>query len=147
MSLISTLTRSLKTAPMRAGGAAKREPDRAKHQEKSRVRFEVLYGILSGLLLTLSLPKPDLYFLAWVALVPLLFVILHEPNPRRIAAISYTAGFVFFSGTFYWMTETMIIYGGLSYAAAVGIEIGRASCRKSVDIGGRCIMKQKERTV
>src|SRR4051812_27515570 len=99
MSLVSTLTRRFAppsptekwTVPLPLGeGGAKR-----------RVRVEVLYGILSGLLLTLSLPKPDLYPLAWIALVPLLFVILRDPDPRRIAAISYLAGFVFFTGTFY----------------------------------------------
>jgi apolipoprotein N-acyltransferase len=88
---------------------------------KGRVRAAVLYGIISGLLLTLSLPKPDLYPLAWIALVPLLSVILRESNIRRLALTSYIAGFVFFAGTFYWMTETMIIYGGLSYISAVGI--------------------------
>jgi apolipoprotein N-acyltransferase len=86
-----------------------------------RVRVEVLYAVLSGILLTLSLPKPDLYPLAWIALIPWLFVILSESNPRRVAGVSYIAGFVFFTGTFYWMTETMIIYGGLSYVSGVGI--------------------------
>src|SRR5437016_2367918 len=57
-----------------------------------RVRVEVLYGILSGILLTLSLPKPDLYPLAWVALIPLLCVILRDPNPRAVALVSYIAG-------------------------------------------------------
>ena len=44
-----------------------------------------------------------------------------RPQSPRVALISYIAGFVFFAGTFYWMTETMIIYGGLSYLSAVGI--------------------------
>src|SRR5207249_1989915 len=102
---------SLKRVPLPLGeGGAKR-----------RVRVEVLYGILSGVLLTLSLPKPDLYPLAWIGLVPLLLVILRDPNPRPVALVSYIAGFIFFTGTFYWMTETMIIYGGLSYPSAVGI--------------------------
>src|SRR2546422_8473412 len=97
----------------------------------------ILAGAVSGLLLTLSLPKPDLYPLAWIALVPLLFVIARVSLariPDQLAAVptrkgpdlsgrrlvrqiflaSYTAGVVFFAGTFYWITETMIIYGGLS---------------------------------
>ena len=44
-----------------------------------------------------------------------------DPNPRHVAVVSYIAGFVFFAGTFYWITETMIIYGGLSFPLAVGI--------------------------
>ncbi len=34
---------------------------------------------------------------------------------------SYIAGVVFFSGTFYWITETMVTYGGLSSPLAVGV--------------------------
>jgi apolipoprotein N-acyltransferase len=78
-------------------------------------------GALSGLLLVLSLPKPDLYPLAWVALVPLLFVIARETSVSRIFLSSYVAGVVFFCGTFYWITETMIIYGGLSLPLAAGV--------------------------
>src|SRR6266581_8817480 len=40
---------------------------------------------------------------------------------RQIFLASYTAGVVFFAGTFYWITETMIIYGGLSAPLAVGV--------------------------
>src|SRR2546425_9360178 len=74
-------------------------------------------GIVSGILLVLSLPKPDLYPLAWVALVPWLYVIssatLHE-----VVTVAYAAGVVFFAGTFYWISETMAIYGGFSHTLA-----------------------------
>jgi apolipoprotein N-acyltransferase len=81
----------------------------------------IFAGALSGLLLVLSLPKPDLYPLAWIAMVPLLFVIARETSIGRILAASYVAGVVFFSGTFYWITETMVIYGGLSAPLAAGV--------------------------
>src|SRR5207247_1735586 len=75
-------------------------------------------GIVSGILLVLSLPKPDLYPLAWVALVPWLYVIssatLHEA-----VTVAYAAGVVFFAGTFYWISETMAIYGGLSITLSI----------------------------
>src|SRR5437879_4444201 len=83
----------------------------------------VLAGVLSGALLVLSLPKPDLYPLAWIALVPWMFVVAHGGTPRRSLAASYAAGLVFFAGTFYWISETMVIYGGLSIAEAVGVGI------------------------
>src|SRR3989454_4418156 len=77
-------------------------------------------GIVSGILLVLSLPKPDLYPLAWVALVPWLYVIssatLHE-----VVTVAYAAGVVFFAGTFYWISETMAIYGGLSITLVIGV--------------------------
>jgi apolipoprotein N-acyltransferase len=78
-------------------------------------------GIASGLLLVLSLPKPDLYPLAWIALIPLLISIVRARTWRETAITSYTAGFVFFAGTFYWITETMIVYGGLGPLSAVGV--------------------------
>ena len=108
MTVLATLTRQ-HPLPVGEGGA------------KRRVRVAVLYGVLSGALLVLSLPKPDLYPLAWIALVPLLFVVVRQSAPRPIAAASYAAGLVFFAGTFYWMTETMIIYGGLSVASAFAV--------------------------
>src|SRR5262245_39727923 len=82
----------------------------------------ISYGLISGLLLVLSLPKPDFYPLAWIALVPLLFAIAETESIAQLLATSYAAGLVFFSGGFYWITETMMIYGGLSApsAAAVG---------------------------
>lgn len=77
--------------------------------------------MLAGLLLVLSLPKPDLYALAWVALVPLFFSMIRATNWRGAALSCYIAGFVFFAGTFYWITETMIVYGGLGPMSAVGV--------------------------
>ena len=83
--------------------------------------ISIFAGALSGLLLVLSLPKPDLYPLAWIALAPLLFVIARETSVSRIVLSSYLAGVVFFSGTFYWITETMTTYGGLAFPLALGV--------------------------
>src|SRR5437667_12830138 len=78
-------------------------------------------GIVSGILLVLSLPKPDLYPLAWVALTPWLYVMGGVPTLRHTLAAAYAAGLVFFAGTFYWVSETMAIYGGLSIPLAIGV--------------------------
>src|SRR3989442_5609513 len=85
------------------------------------VKVAILYGIASGSLLVLSLPKPDLYPLAWIALVPVLLAIARSTSVNKIFITSYIAGVVFFAGTFYWITETMMIYGGLSAPLAVGV--------------------------
>jgi apolipoprotein N-acyltransferase len=81
----------------------------------------VLLAALSGLLLVLSLPKPDLYPLGWIALAPLLFVIWRAPGWRAAAVASYAGGLVFFAGTFYWITETMMIYGEVDTPSAIGV--------------------------
>ncbi|HYR44017.1 MAG TPA: apolipoprotein N-acyltransferase [Terriglobia bacterium] len=85
--------------------------------------FPVFAGILSGALVVLSLPKPDLYPLAWIALTPWLYVIASGPMLRRMFAVSYAAGLVFFAGTFYWFSETMVIYGGLSIPLAIAVGV------------------------
>ena len=85
--------------------------------------FSVFAGILSGALLALSLPKPDFYPLAWVALIPWLYVIASGSTLRRTFTASYAAGVVFFAGTFYWFSETMVIYGGLSIALAIAVGV------------------------
>jgi apolipoprotein N-acyltransferase len=83
----------------------------------------VICGIVSGVLLVLSLPKPDLYPLAWLALIPWLYVIGSRPAVRQTVYASYAAGLVFFAGTFYWFSETMVIYGGLSIPLAIGVGV------------------------
>ncbi|HEY2381291.1 MAG TPA: apolipoprotein N-acyltransferase [Terriglobia bacterium] len=80
-----------------------------------------LISAISGVLLVLSLPKPDLYPLAWIALGPLIFAIAKAKSVAQTVLASYIAGVVFFSGTFYWITETMTIYGGLSVPLSVGV--------------------------
>jgi apolipoprotein N-acyltransferase len=84
-------------------------------------RVLIPFSILSGLLLVLSLPKPDLYPLAWIALVPLLYVLCKSTSASQVVLASYTSGAVFFAGGFYWITETMRIYGGLSGPLAFGV--------------------------
>ncbi|HME98858.1 MAG TPA: apolipoprotein N-acyltransferase [Terriglobia bacterium] len=78
-------------------------------------------GALTGALLVLSLPKPDLYPLAWIALVPLMTVIASTASMTGVVLSSYIGGVVFFAGSCYWITETMNIYGGLSMPVAVGV--------------------------
>src|SRR5262249_26432646 len=84
-------------------------------------RSIVPLGALSGALLVLSLPKPDLYLLAWIALVPLFLVVARAGSMTEVVLSSYIAGVVFFAGSCYWITETMNIYGGLSIPLAVAI--------------------------
>src|SRR6266850_931499 len=85
------------------------------------VKAAILCGIAGGALLVLSLPKPDLYPFAWIALAPLLFAIARDNNLLTVVYSSYAAGLIFFAGTFYWITETMTIFGGLSLALAIAI--------------------------
>lgn len=62
------------------------------------------YGlaVLSGLLLSSSMPGPDRGALAWVALVPLLWA-LHGRSPQEAFRLGWLAGFVYFGTLLYWV--------------------------------------------
>src|SRR5215211_8360533 len=65
------------------------------------------------LLLILSFPNFELYPLAWIALVPLLVVIARRSSQLTAFILGWAAGSVFFYVTCYWLTYSMIHYGGL----------------------------------
>jgi len=71
-------------------------------------------ALASSFLLILSFPNFDLFFLAWVGLIPLLIVITRRPAPARAFLLGWVSGTVFFYGSCYWLTYSMIHYGGLS---------------------------------
>jgi len=73
-----------------------------------RIDKSLLVAALSGGLLALSFPRPDLYLLAWVALVPLLLVM-----EKRPFASGFWAGATFFSAVLYWLNIVMTTFGGL----------------------------------
>ena len=67
----------------------------------------------STLLLIFSFPNFELYPLAWIALVPLLIVIARRPSPQKAFILGWATGTAFFYVTCYWLTYSMIHYGGL----------------------------------
>ena len=70
--------------------------------------------IASGILYASSFPRIDLSPLAWIALIPLLIAIRGE-TPRRAFYIGWWTGIVAFLGLLYWVTITMVHYGGLPW--------------------------------
>ena len=68
---------------------------------------------LSALLLIFSFPDFELYLLAWIALVPLLVAVVRRPSPFSAFILGWATGSVFFYGSCYWLTYSMIHYGGL----------------------------------
>jgi apolipoprotein N-acyltransferase len=70
-------------------------------------------AIASSVLLILSFPNSGYWSLAWLGLVPLLVVIALRPSPRRSFFLGWLTGAVFFYGSCYWLTYSMIHYGGI----------------------------------
>src|SRR5687767_16017697 len=84
----------------------------------------------STLLPIFSFPTFELYPLAWIALVPLLVVIARRPSPLTAFILGWATGSAFFYVTCYWLTYSMIHYGGLATPLAYLLLIPAA-----VDIG------------
>jgi len=92
-----------------------------------------LLAIISGLLQVLIFPRPNLYWLCWIALAPLMYALLRAREadatelltdetysflvPARVwqgFLLGWASGTVFYFGTCYWVYSVMHSYGGLS---------------------------------
>ncbi|MGH9820760.1 MAG: apolipoprotein N-acyltransferase [Pyrinomonadaceae bacterium] len=69
---------------------------------------------LSAILLILAFPDFEYWFLAWAAFVPVLLAIEREKGSViRSFLAGWVFGTMFFIGTCWWLTYSMIRYGGL----------------------------------
>lgn len=83
-----------------------------------RRSFDYALASTSGVLLALSFPKFGHPALAWIALTPLL-VALAGASVRQSFALGLLTGVVYFTGTLYWITRVMAVYGDLQWWVAV----------------------------
>src|SRR5215471_17874268 len=60
---------------------------------------------VSGVLLALAFPKGDVSLLAWIAFVPLLWII-REQTPKRAFISGWISGLGFYLCTVYWVVHT-----------------------------------------
>jgi apolipoprotein N-acyltransferase len=72
---------------------------------------ELSLATASALLIVLSFPNFELSFMAWVGLAPLLVAIIVRPNLARAFLLGLWWGTIFFYGTCWWLTYSMIRYG------------------------------------
>jgi apolipoprotein N-acyltransferase len=72
-------------------------------------------------LLYLSFPAPDIHFLSWVALVPLIYSILNSNGHRYSFKAGIVAGVIYFFGTQYWISHSINNYGHLPLPASMAI--------------------------
>src|SRR5438477_12360299 len=71
-------------------------------------------AIASALLLVVSFPDFNLWWLAWIGLVPLMVVIGRTPMVGRAFILGWLWGTIFFYGTCWWLTYPMIHYAHIS---------------------------------
>src|SRR5712692_4448862 len=72
----------------------------------------------SALLLVLSFPDFDLWWLAWFGLVPLLVVVTRTTKAGRAFLLGWLWGVIFFYGTCWWLTYPMVRYAHIGAALA-----------------------------
>jgi apolipoprotein N-acyltransferase len=96
-----------------------------------------LLVLLSAGLQIVVFPLPNLYFLGWAAVAPLLMALLRarEPDTLQLLAgvkllpakpgqaflLAYACGILWYAGTCYWIYNTMRQYGGVGTLAALGL--------------------------
>ena len=78
---------------------------------------DIGYSIFSGLLLASLFPPFQFEVLAWIALVPLLWV-LEGKKPNEAFVLGLVSGLVSFGIIIWWVKISMATYGGLSAALA-----------------------------
>lgn len=75
-------------------------------------------AVLAGILLIAIFPNIDIEFLAWIAFVPL-FLAVQEESLKNSFWLGWFAGLVYGLGSLYWVTITMMSFGGLSWGLSV----------------------------
>jgi apolipoprotein N-acyltransferase len=84
-----------------------------------------LLAFLSAILLTLSFPDFELWYLAYVALIPLFFAIEREKESfGKSFIVGWIFGITFFTGTCWWLTYAPINYGGVPTILAYILLLG-----------------------
>ena len=78
--------------------------------------INVIWAILSGVGLSLIYPKIGFYWLAWISLVPLLYVVIKSQRPRQAAGYGLVTGFIFYGVTFACVGSLAEFVGYLSLA-------------------------------
>ena len=79
---------------------------------------DVLRAAVAGLLLAFSFPRLGHPALAWIALTPLLAA-LCAGRLRHAFLLGLLTGGIYFTGTLYWITRVMAVYGDLPAWLAV----------------------------
>jgi apolipoprotein N-acyltransferase len=83
-------------------------------RERAPALTDFSCATLSAVLLVVSFPDFNLWPLAWCALVPLLLVLAINEGRWRSFFLGWLFGTVFFYGSCYWLTYSMIHTGGIS---------------------------------
>jgi apolipoprotein N-acyltransferase len=100
-----------------AGGASRFPRLLARAASQTPSLSACVVSLAASLLLVFSFPDFNLWPLAWLSLVPLLLLVAHQA-PWPSFYLGWLFGTAFFYGSCYWLTYSMIHFGGISPPAA-----------------------------
>ncbi|MFQ5901497.1 MAG: apolipoprotein N-acyltransferase [Thermodesulfobacteriota bacterium] len=83
---------------------------------------DITATLLSAVMLTLAFPPYDFEFIAWVAFLPVLLVLVNKKGFSP-ALTGFIWGIAFFSGTVYWVSHSAAVYGNLSWPLSIAITL------------------------
>lgn len=88
------------------------------------LQFLITYGpaVISGKILALCFPKPELSLMAWVALMPFLLS-LYNKGPKQAFTAGFLFGIPYFFGTLYWIYHSINHYGGIPFLGSISLVI------------------------
>jgi apolipoprotein N-acyltransferase len=78
----------------------------------------IFLSALSGLLLSAGFPKPAMFYLAWVSLVPLLYAVQRKTG-KQAFALGYICGLLHSCTCLFWIYHAIYHYGGFSTAVSL----------------------------
>src|SRR5882672_1113439 len=86
-----------------------------------------LLAVFSAILLILAFPDFEIWPLAYVALVPLFFAVNREKKSLTSSfLVGWVWGIVFIFGSCWWLTYSLIRYGGIPTPIAYFLLLGAA---------------------
>ncbi len=83
-------------------------------------RSKLFLTLLSGVLLTAAFPRTGGFWMAWVALIPLLLA-LRDVSSKDGLRLGWLCGLTHAVGLIYWLAHTMTAYGHLPLYIAIGV--------------------------
>ena len=81
--------------------------------KNENLKVNIFFAITSGVLLILSFPKYGFGFVAWFALIPLLYALHKTTSIRQALLLGFITGVVSYIGIIYWITYVVVNYGYL----------------------------------
>ncbi|MCX5751538.1 MAG: apolipoprotein N-acyltransferase [Candidatus Saganbacteria bacterium] len=85
--------------------------------------MSLFLAVISGLFLAVLFPKFNLFYLAWVALIPFFLAVYSAPHYKKALLYGFITGIVFFGINLFWITALQEFVGFWAYLAWFGVAL------------------------